>query len=317
MRLVLVVQLRPPPTDHSLKQKSELVFNYDPSPSAFWITRQSDGPSAIPLFDTRISSLLAPSTVPVMQDDTSTVLQGFPLVFEDQYLQITSALPLDTNIYGLGDVIASSGFRRDIRGTLQTMWNRDVADPFTHFVNCFNQAAGKSQSHGVLLFRQRYLTRHTFQLQRITDPIQNDRRTDFYFFSGPDPNNIIEQYYRRTYWIPRVAAVLGIWIPSLQWGYTNVSVTRDQVTRMWEANIPLEDIPIVDAAIAIQVNSSDVYDPYTNGIERNTFIQNPDRSEYIESSFPDWFQPNTQAWWTEALQTWSNLGVGYSESGSI
>jgi len=37
---------------------------------------------------------------------------------------------LDTNIYGLGEVVASSGFRRDVlNGTIQTMWNRDEADP--------------------------------------------------------------------------------------------------------------------------------------------------------------------------------------------
>ena len=37
---------------------------------------------------------------------------------------------MDTNIYGLGEVVASSGFRRDVlNGTIQTMWNRDDADP--------------------------------------------------------------------------------------------------------------------------------------------------------------------------------------------
>ena len=43
--------------------------------------------------------------------------------------QISSASPLDTNIYGLGEVVASSGFRRDVRGTIQTLWNRDAGDP--------------------------------------------------------------------------------------------------------------------------------------------------------------------------------------------
>lgn len=45
--------------------------------------------------------------------------------------QLTSALPLDANIYGLGEAVASSGFRRDVsaNGTLQTNWARDDADP--------------------------------------------------------------------------------------------------------------------------------------------------------------------------------------------
>lgn len=54
-------------------------------------------------------------------------------MFEDQYLQLTSALPLGANVYGLGEVVASSGFRRDVGtngpGTIQTMWARDIADP--------------------------------------------------------------------------------------------------------------------------------------------------------------------------------------------
>ena len=44
-------------------------------------------------------------------------------------LQIASVLPLNTNIYGLGEVVASSGFRRDVDATIQTMWARDIADP--------------------------------------------------------------------------------------------------------------------------------------------------------------------------------------------
>ena len=115
------------------KNSSDLVFNYEPSPFAFWITRRSD-PDAQPLFDTRISSLPPTPIPPLNTSDSSTALDGFPLVFEDQYLQLTSALPLGTNIYGLGEVVASSGFRRDVGangsfGTVQTMWARNVADP--------------------------------------------------------------------------------------------------------------------------------------------------------------------------------------------
>ena len=44
-------------------------------------------------------------------------------------LKLASALPIDTNIYGLGEVVSSSGFRRDVKGTVQTMWNRDTPDP--------------------------------------------------------------------------------------------------------------------------------------------------------------------------------------------
>ena len=119
--------------DVSLKHNSDLVFNYETSPFTFWITRRSD-PDASPLFDTRPSSLPKTPIPPIIPSDKRSALDGFPLVFEDRYLQLTSALPLDTNIYGLGEVVASSGFRRDVgtrggEGTVQTMWARDKQDP--------------------------------------------------------------------------------------------------------------------------------------------------------------------------------------------
>ena len=122
-----------PPKSSLRKDSSDLVFNYEPSPFAFWITRRSE-PDAQPLFDTRVSSLPKTPIPPVIENDNTTALDGFPLVFENQYLQLTSALPLDANVYGLGEIVASSGFRRDVggngrNGTIQTMWARDDADP--------------------------------------------------------------------------------------------------------------------------------------------------------------------------------------------
>lgn len=140
---------RPPLSAISYKHRSDLLFNYDPSPFAFWITRRSQ-PAATPLFDTRENSLPTLPTGPVIFNSTSTILDAFPFVFEKQYLQVsftslpidifakfyplkmTSALPYDANVYGLGEVVSSSGFRRYIGpngGTIQTMWARDAADP--------------------------------------------------------------------------------------------------------------------------------------------------------------------------------------------
>ncbi|KAJ8585481.1 hypothetical protein M405DRAFT_408372 [Rhizopogon salebrosus TDB-379] len=127
-----VIEIPVAPTTSYLGS-SDLVFNYDATPFAFWITRRSD-PDAMPLFDTRASSLPPTPIPPSNASDPSTAFDGFPLVFEDQYLQVTSALPYGTNIYGLGEIIASSGFRRDIGtdggvGTIQTHWSRDIQDP--------------------------------------------------------------------------------------------------------------------------------------------------------------------------------------------
>lgn len=81
------VVTRPQASGSNTAAKSDLVFNYDPSPFAFWITRRS-APHSTPLFDTRPSSL-PPTPIPsVMAGDPSAELDGFPLVFENQYIQV-------------------------------------------------------------------------------------------------------------------------------------------------------------------------------------------------------------------------------------
>jgi alpha-glucosidase len=72
---------------------SDLEFNYEASPFAFWITRRSD-PGSTPIFDTRLTSLPS-APIPAFRSgkgksDPSLVFDGFPLVFEDKYLQVTS-----------------------------------------------------------------------------------------------------------------------------------------------------------------------------------------------------------------------------------
>jgi alpha-glucosidase len=78
------------------------------------------------------------------------------------------------------------------------------------------------------------------------------------------------------------------------------------------------DIPIVDAAVPRTIpNGTDHYAPYDAGKNLGVFVKNPDGSEYIGkvwpgyTVFPDYFAPNTTAWWTEALQNWTDLGVAF------
>ncbi|PCH40069.1 glycoside hydrolase family 31 protein [Wolfiporia cocos MD-104 SS10] len=368
-----VISLPDPPTK-GYASSSDLVFNYESSPFAFWITRRSE-PDTFPLFDTRASSLPPTPIPPVIPSDSSTSLDGFPLIFEEQYLQLTSALPLGANIYGLGEVVASSGFRRDVGtdggvGTIQTMWARDDADPLdqniygshpVYLEHRYNETTNKAQSHGVFLFSASgedimLLTPPSSPVSLIQYRLIGGT-LDFYFFAGPTSQEVIEQY----------GQLIGLptWQPSwafgfhlCRWGFENINETMEQVVRMREANIPLEVmwndidlyhalrdftsdpvsfpgdemraftqqlasnhqhyIPIVDAAVAKQVNATDIYDPYTRGVELDVWIKNPDGSEYVGqvwpgyTVFPDWFADNTESYWTEALRNWSEGGVEFS-----
>ncbi|KAL7286001.1 hypothetical protein ACG7TL_001117 [Trametes sanguinea] len=337
-----VVSLSVGENDPTLKDRSDLEFHHDSNPFEFWISRRSD-PDGLPLFDTRTKSLPPTPIPPVIPGDNTTALDGFPLVFEDQYLQLTSALPLDANIYGLGEVLASSGFRRDVGtnggvGTIQTMWARDSPDPIDENIygshpiyleHRYDAQTRRSKSHGVFHFGAA-----GSDVLLLTPPVSNTSliqyrmvggTLDFYFFSGPSPQKVIEQYGElvgRPTWQP----AWGFGFHLCRWGYADVNETRQQVAKMREANIPLEVmwndidlyhalrdfttdpvsfpadqmeafisdltanqqhyIPIVDAAIAKLVNASDVYDPYTRGSELDVWMTNPDGSEYLGQMWP-------------------------------
>ncbi|KAH9900330.1 glycosyl hydrolases family 31-domain-containing protein [Epithele typhae] len=337
-----VVALQPGTGDASFKKNSEFKFHYDEKPFAFWVTRR-DEPDAQPIFDTRTKSLPPTPIPPVIGNDTRTALDGFPLVFEDQYLQITSALPLNANIYGLGEVLASFGFRRDIGldggvGTIQTMWARNIPDPIDqneygshpfYLEHRYNSTTRRSKTHGVFQFGAAgsdilLLTPPSSPVSLVEYRLLGGT-LDFYFFSGPSPQKVIEQY-GQLIGLPTWQPAWGFGFHLCRWGYADVSETREQVDKMREANIPLEVmwndidlyhglrdfttdpssypgdevaafiatltennqhyIPIVDAALAKLVNDSDVYDPYTRGTELDVFMKNPNGTEYLGQMWP-------------------------------
>ncbi|KAI0816891.1 glycosyl hydrolases family 31-domain-containing protein [Trametes gibbosa] len=350
-----IVPLSAGDDDATLKTRSDLVFHFNPRPFEFWITRLSE-PDVQPLFDTRRESLPTTSASGLIPGDNNTASDGFPLVFEDQYLQLTSALPLDANIYGLGEVLASSGFRRDVgtngsSGTVQTLWARDSPDPIDeNMQNCaltcrfcspsygshpiylehrYNESTRRSQSHGVFHFGAAgsdilLQTPPSSPVSLIQYRLLGGT-LDFYFFAGPSPQKVIEQYGALV-GLPTWQPAWGFGFHLCRWGYHDVNETREQVTQMRAANIPLEVmwndidlyhalrdfttdptsfpadqmqtfiaeltanhqhyIPIVDAAIAKLVNESDVYDPYTRGNELDVWLKNPDGSEYLGQVWP-------------------------------
>ncbi|KAL4872901.1 hypothetical protein BDV12DRAFT_112743 [Aspergillus spectabilis] len=71
-------------------------------------------------------------------------------------------------------------------------------------------------------------------------------------------------------------------------------------------------VPIVDAALYIPnpENSSDTYETYTRGAEKDVFLRNPDGSLYVGAVwpgytvYPDWHHPEAADFWANELVLW-------------
>ncbi|WWD16855.1 hypothetical protein CI109_101287 [Kwoniella shandongensis] len=230
---------------YDASDKSDLKFEYEEKPFAFWVTRKSDGEV---LFDTRAKNIPTYDETTQIQGAYSnyTVLPAHPLVFEDQYLQISSALPHRANVYGLGEVIAGSGYRRNESATVQTFWARDVGDPIdenmygTHPMYMEVRPNDKSKSlpsHGVFLLNSNGMD--VILRDGVIEYRAIGGTFDFYFLSGPSPNHVAGQY-AKTVGLPQVMPEWSFGFHLCRWGYTSVADTRSVVTRMREAGIPLE-----------------------------------------------------------------------------
>lgn len=82
---------------------------------------------------------------------------------------------------------------------------------------------------------------------------------DFYFFSGPSPQKVIEQYGELV-GLPTWQPAWGFGFQLCRWGYVSVNDTKEQVQKMREANIPLEGQLIVIFSLKIQTEF-DVFVP--------------------------------------------------------
>ena len=99
-----------------------------------------------------------------------------------------------------------------------------------------------SSSHGVFLFSSA-----GSDILLLTPPSSNVSLVeyrllggvlDFYFFSGPSPQAVVEQYGALV-GLPTWQPYWGFGFHLCRWGYHDVNVTREQVANMKAAGIPL------------------------------------------------------------------------------
>ncbi|CAG8606975.1 13228_t:CDS:2 [Funneliformis caledonium] len=214
-------EIVPIPLSESINSDLLYHFIYDENPFTFSIARADTGEKII---DT---------DVPGMNS----------LVFEDQYMEITFKLPQDPFIYGLGEVVDS--LRRDPRGTFQTIWNRDAANPVSENIygaQPFYLEIRNGTAHGVFLRNSNGMD------VTITpgNPAKLNWKViggvfDFYIFLGPTPSDVVTQYTE----VVGRASLPPYWAlgyHQCRWGYHSVKVLEKVVSKFKSNNIPLETI---------------------------------------------------------------------------
>lgn len=215
------------PLSDSKISGNELIFSYTVNPFTFTVKRKSNGQT---LFDTSASD----------SDPFNS------LVFKDQYLEITTKLPSDASLYGLGENTQPHGIKLYPNDpyTLYTMdisaiqLNTDLYGSHPVYMDLRN-VGGQPFAHAVLLLNSNgmdvFYTGKSLTYKVIGGVL------DFYFFAGPTPLDAVNQY---TSLIGRPAP-MPYWafgFHQCRWGYHNLSVVEHVVENYKKAQIPLDVI---------------------------------------------------------------------------
>ncbi|KAF1796811.1 glycoside hydrolase family 31 protein [Mucor lusitanicus] len=317
---------RPPAQSNGGNRRKKTTGNYkftytnDPQ-FGFQVSRQSD--NAI-LFDT----------------------SRLPLIFEDQYLEISTHLP-DTNIYGFGETIAT--YRRTHNVT--TLWPRDAHDKYQNMYGAqsfYMDIRPNGTASGTFLLNAHGMDIVT-TAERITYKAIGGV-LDFYFFVPNDgqPNSVV-QAYTTLVGKPMMPSLWMLGYQNCRYKYPDIDHVEQVVRLHKENSIPLETqwididymdawrdftfdpvhfpqdrmvqfsdhlhsnsqklVVMVDPAIAVDDN----YPPYTRGQELGVFIQSADGTEYKGlvwpgyTAFPDWWHPNITDYWHTLIIDWMQL----------
>eukprot|EP01018_Ginkgo_biloba_P031171 Gb_36137 [translate_table: standard] len=217
------MHLLPDPTEKPVTDPGpELLFTYTKQPFGFAVTRRGNGEV---LFNSTAGDKLFGN-----------------MVFKDQYLEISTIIPSNASLYGLGES-TRPGFRLS-QNESYSLWNSDIGS-----VNLYLDLYGSHPfymdvrtggiAHGVLL-----LNSNGMDIQ-YGGPYLTYRAIggvlDFYFFKGPSPLSVVQQY---TDLVGRPAP-MPYWsfgFHQCRYGYKNVSDLESVVAGYAAAKIPLEVI---------------------------------------------------------------------------
>eukprot|EP00163_Fabomonas_tropica_P028458 TRINITY_DN5799_c0_g1_i1.p1 TRINITY_DN5799_c0_g1~~TRINITY_DN5799_c0_g1_i1.p1 ORF type:complete len:964 (-),score=240.45 TRINITY_DN5799_c0_g1_i1:111-3002(-) len=210
-----------PPIPSSRASSPEYKFAYTANPFGFSVTRNSDNA--------------------VMFNSTPGSFN--PLVFEDQYLEISTSLQPQARLFGLGEQTQSGGFALN-PGTTFTMWNRDQPAATTNqnlygTHPFFMSVSSDGSAFGVVLINSNgmdidYPDNGASLTYRVLGGV-----LDFYFFVGPTPDLVVQQY-TDLIGKPHLPALWTLGFHNCRYGYPNVQTLQEVVANYSAAGIPLD-----------------------------------------------------------------------------
>ncbi|EMD34263.1 glycoside hydrolase family 31 protein [Gelatoporia subvermispora B] len=213
---------RPTSDDHALTpQAADIQFNYTASPFSF--------------------SVLRTSTREVLFTTGS-----HPLIFEPQYLRLTTDLPQNANLYGLGE--HTDTFRLPTHNYTRTLWSRDAYGVpngtnlyGNHPVYFEHRDTG---THGIFLVNSNGMDIKIDDSTPGKTTLEYDvigGVLDFYFLAGSesDPTEVARQY-AQIVGTPAEAPYWSFGLHQCRFGYQNYIDVAGVISNYSIANIPLE-----------------------------------------------------------------------------
>jgi alpha-glucosidase len=168
---------------------------------------------------------------------------GFPIIFEPQYLRVKTSLPLNANIYGLGE--HTEPFRLPTRNTTRTLWARDAHGVPTHSnlygVHPIYFEHRTTGTHGVFFLSSNGMdiklrdegTKTTLEYNTIGGIL------DFYFLAGPSPIDVAQQYAALA-GLPAEVPYWSFGFHQSRYGYQDYVEVAQVIANHSSAGIPLE-----------------------------------------------------------------------------
>ncbi|KAF8062769.1 alpha-glucosidase [Scenedesmus sp. PABB004] len=196
-------------------------------PFALTVTRASTGE---PIFDTR----------------------GHRFVFKDQFIELTTTVPADADLYGLGEVSLPTGMLLPRDGSVLTLWARDLASalPYANLYGShpfYLQVAKDGSTHGVLFLNSNGMdvllnaTSLTYRRASCERGPVIGGLVDLYFFTGPSPEEVIRQYHA-VIGAPALPPYWSLGFHQTRWGYSNMTVLESVVDNYTATGLPLETV---------------------------------------------------------------------------